>query len=89
MGSLLVVPLDFSLPGDRRMADGIADRGRGGQLRRFSQFSQQPITHATYLTLLMGCIAAAAATAMRPTVPRAVMVGVLCGTLYLTRPKGL
>ena len=89
MGGLLVVPVYFLC---RQVAGWRIALITAATVASFGvslDYSQQPITISTYLTLIMGCMASAMATATGPTRLRAALTGFLCGTLYLTRPEGI
>lgn len=89
MGGVLVVPVYFLF---RQVAGWRIALITAAVVASFGvslDFSQQPITISTYLTLIMGCMATAMATATGPTRLRAAATGFLCGALYLTRPEGI
>lgn len=89
MGALLVIPVyligkEFY---DKRV--GFHSAVISVFLGTFVDYSLQPITQTTYLTLLMTAIYAGIISIKRPSRPLLLLIGLLTAALYLTRPEGI
>lgn len=89
MGALLVLPVYFIGKElyDRRV--GFLSAAVSVFLGTFVDYSLQPITQTTYLTLLMTTIYIGIISIRRPSMPPFLLLGLISSALYLTRPEGI
>lgn len=89
MGALLVLPVYFIGKElyDRRV--GFLSAAVSVFLGTFVEYSLQPITQTTYLTLTMTVIYTGIISIKRPSMPLFLLLGLISAALYLTRPEGI
>lgn len=89
MGALLVFPVYFIGKElyDRRV--GFLSAAVSVFLGTFVDYSLQPITQTTYLTLMMTAIYTGIILIRRPSMPLFLLLGLISSALYLTRPEGI